>query len=192
MHPTIPEPRSCRTRITVQKVRFTVSSTDCSLWGILETVLAFRSITSALVSSLKCILCLHPILFLAIKLVLTVNFISMFVDPPTVAEMVIVCRCHRGGVDIITIVVSPPSSSWYHLHHRGTVLIMVAVAALLCQWCRRFHHGSQGWVGDGRPGSKGPDGGGTQAVALKLTWLGGRRAIGLERTWWRWEMSGRA
>ena len=39
-------------------------------------------------------------------------------------------------------------------------------------------------------GSGGCSGGGTQAVALKLTWLSGRQAAGLEGVWWKQEMSG--
>ena len=33
----------------------------------------------------------------------------------------------------------------------------------------------------------GHGGSGTQVVALKLTWLGGRQAAGLERAWWMWK-----
>ena len=40
--------------------------------------------------------------------------------------------------------------------------------------------------------TQGPGGGGTRAVALALTWLGGRQTTGLERAWWRREMSDRA
>ena len=47
-----------------------------------------------------------------------------------------------------------------------------------------------GWVGDQRSGSGGHGASGTRAVALELTWLGGRQAAGLERAWWRQETSG--